>query len=195
VGAESVDVPSLTTPTMTLAAWRERGQPTVTADGLVLRPWRRDDVDTVVRAYADPSIQQWHVQSKTPDEAREWIARWPGRWDAGTGADWAVATGQDVVVARVGLRSVDLYEGEAEVTYWVLPESRGRHVASRSVDALTRWLFDAGLHRVALRHSTRNPWSCQVADQAGFAWEGTLRRSGRHADGWHDMHLHARVAP
>lgn len=31
------------------------------------------------------------------------------------------------------------------------------------------------------------------AAKLGFAVEGTLRGSGRHADGWHDMHLHARL--
>ena len=29
--------------------------------------------------------------------------------------------------------------------------------------------------------------------RAGFRAEGTKRSGARHADGWHDMHLHARV--
>ena len=33
----------------------------------------------------------------------------------------------------------------------------------------------------------------RVAAKAGFALEGTLRSAMRHPDGWHDMHLHARV--
>ena len=43
-------------------------------------------------------------------------------------------------------------------------------------------------------HSTANAASCRVAEKAGFAPEGVLRQSVRHLDGWHDMHLHARVA-
>ncbi len=43
-------------------------------------------------------------------------------------------------------------------------------------------------------HSTRNEASCKVALAAGFAPEGTLRESGKHVDGWYDMHLHARLA-
>jgi RimJ/RimL family protein N-acetyltransferase len=42
-------------------------------------------------------------------------------------------------------------------------------------------------------HSTANVASCQVAQYAGFAVEGTKRGEGRHVDGWHDMHLHARL--
>ncbi|RXR22361.1 N-acetyltransferase [Oerskovia turbata] len=45
-----------------------------------------------------------------------------------------------------------------------------------------------------LVHSTRNEASCKVALAAGFAPEGTLRESGKHVDGWYDMHLHARLA-
>lgn len=186
-------MPVSTSPAVRLADWRALAHPSITAGGLVLRPWRPDDVDVVVRAYQDPAIQRWHVQDKTPDEARAWIAGWPRRWEAGTGADWAVTDPADQVLGRIGLRTVDLFEGEAEVAYWVLPEHRGAGVAARAADALATWLAGVGVHRVALRHSTRNPWSCQVAERAGFAWEGTLRRAGRHADGVHDMHLHARV--
>lgn len=49
------------------------------------------------------------------------------------------------------------------------------------------------LHRLELAHSVRNPASCRVADKAGYRLEGTKRQEGRHADGWHDMHPHARL--
>lgn len=42
-------------------------------------------------------------------------------------------------------------------------------------------------------HSTLNPASCRVAEKAGFALEGTRREAALHADGHHDMHLHARI--
>ena len=34
----------------------------------------------------------------------------------------------------------------------------------------------------------------RVATRAGFRLEGTKRGDALHADGWHDMHLHARVS-
>jgi RimJ/RimL family protein N-acetyltransferase len=67
-------------------------------------------------------------------------------------------------------------------------------VAVRAVDVLMRWCFDElGLVRVRLEHSTLNQQSCRVATKAGFPLEGTQRASMRHADGWHDAHLHART--
>lgn len=187
-------MPTLTTAAVDLADWRGTGQPTVTGDGVRLRPWAPTDVEVLVRAYADPGIQRWHVQTMTSDEAARWIARWPARWQAGTGADWTVADADDdAVLGRIGFRTIDLHEGEAEVSYWVLPEARGRRVAGRALGALLPWAFGVGLHRIALRHSVDNDASCRVAERAGFALEGTMRQAGRHADGAHDMHLHARV--
>jgi [ribosomal protein S5]-alanine N-acetyltransferase len=39
-----------------------------------------------------------------------------------------------------------------------------------------------------------NQASCRVGAKAGYELEGIMRGALLHADGWHDMHLHARVA-
>jgi RimJ/RimL family protein N-acetyltransferase len=40
----------------------------------------------------------------------------------------------------------------------------------------------------------QNEISCRVAVRVGFPLEGTMRSALLHDDGWHDMHVHARVA-
>ncbi|GAA2886547.1 acetyltransferase [Actinoplanes cyaneus] len=106
-----------------------------------------------------------------------------------------VGVGDGTVAGQVGLRRVDLGEGLAAISYWVLPEFRGRRIAPRALAALTSWAFgQLGLHRLELSHSTANQASCRVAEQAGYRVEGVKRSEARHADGWHDMHLHARLA-
>ena len=98
------------------------------------------------------------------------------------------------MVGQISLRRLDLADGLAEVSYWVLPAARGRRVAPRALAAVAAWSFAAlGLHRVEALHSTANPASCLVAERAGFVAEGTRRRAARHTDGWHDMHAHARL--
>lgn len=162
-------------------------------DELTLRPWRSADAPAVVRAYQDLAIQQWHVRTMSSLEAEAWVASWPERWAAETGAGWAVCDDQGLL-ARMSLRTLELAEGVGEVAYWVLPEARGRGVAPRALRAMSTWLFaDVGLHRIELAHSTQNIGSCRVASKAGFVLEGTKRQQGLHLDGWHDMHLHARV--
>ncbi|MFI7162061.1 GNAT family protein [Rhodococcus erythropolis] len=59
---------------------------------------------------------------------------------------------------------------------------------------MSEWAFrEVGFHRLELEHSIHNPRSCRVATKAGFNEEGVRRGSARHADGWHDMHVHARL--
>jgi RimJ/RimL family protein N-acetyltransferase len=187
-------VPDLRTPVLGAGSFAGRPQPTIERDGLLLRPWRAEDAAVLVRAYADPAIRRWHVRSMDEAEARAWVRERQAMWAAETGGDWAVEDG-GTPAGRVALRKLDLREGCGEVGYWVLPEARGRGVASRALAALGDWLLgEGGLHRLELDHSVENRASCRVAENAGFAAEGVKRASVLHEDGWHDMHLHARLA-
>ncbi len=172
-------------------------QPTLIVDDeLLLRPWGSGDTAAVRAAFADAGIQRWHMRRvDTEEEAAEWIESWQGRWMAETDAAWAVAersTGE--AIGYVALRSVMLAAAQAQLSYWVLPPARGQGIATRAAGAVAHWGFDLGLHRIFLVHSLENKPSCGVAETIGFPVEGTMRDYMRHADGWHDMHLHARVA-
>jgi len=187
-------VPSLSSPVIAAGSFAARPQPGIRGDGLMLRPWEPTDRDVVVGAYADPEIQRWHCRSMSSAEAAAWIAAWPDRWRAETGAGWAVDDA-GAVTGQISLRRIRPADGLAEVSYWVLPAARGRGTAARALAALAAWSFGtAGLHRLEVNHSTANPASCRVAERAGFAAEGVKRGEALHADGWHDMHLHARLA-
>lgn len=188
-------MPVLTEPALPEGSLRALPQPVLPADRVVLRPWRHADAPSVTAAFACPDIQRWHVRRiDSADEAHAWIDSWPLRWHAESDASWAVVDGDDRVLGQVGLRTVDLLEGSARVSYWVLPESRGAGIATAAVHTMTAWVFhDLRLHRLYLDHSTANHASCRVATKAGFAAEGTLRGAGLHTDGWHDMHLHSRL--
>lgn len=186
-------MPSLTTPALPAGSLASLRQSEVAGDGVMLRAWRESDRGAVVAGFADPAIQRWHCRSMDDDEALAWIARWPRHWSEETGASWAVVD-DGVVAGQIGLRRMDLGEGLAAISYWVLPAARGRRVAPRALEALSGWAFGTlGLHRLELSHSTANPASCQVAQRCGFLLEGTKRAEARHVDGWHDMHAHARL--
>jgi [ribosomal protein S5]-alanine N-acetyltransferase len=160
----------------------------------VLRPWRPADAPAVAAAYRDPEIRRWHFRSMDEHEARVWIEEWSKRWREESGCGWAAAS-DNGVLGQISLRTVNLDEGVAEISYWVLPEARGRQIAQQALVAVTTWAFDVlGLHRIEVIHSTQNPASCRVAERAGYIAEGVKRSEALHADGWHDMHLHARIA-
>ena len=187
-------MPRLADPVLTPGVMSAREQPTLSRDGLILRPFNAGDVPVLVGAYLEPSIQQWHVASLTDFEAEEWIASRHEQWRDEALVNWAV-TVDSTVVGRIGLKSIDLDQGIAEITYWVLAEHRRNGYARRAVAVVTDWAFDdLGLHRIELTHSTQKTPSCKVAESSGYQLEGTMRLAGRHSDGWHDMHLHARIA-
>jgi len=190
-------MPGLFTPALPADVLSRRRQPTLAADGLRLRPWQPRDAEAVLHAFAEADIQRWHLRRiDTQAEAVEWIENWPARWQANTDASWAVTRPEDdSVLGCASLRTLLPFAATAQVSYWTIPAARRQGVAARATRAVTAWGFvGLGLHRVYLIHSVANAASCPVAGRAGFQFEGTLRGYLMHADGWHDVHLHARLA-
>jgi len=182
-------------PALTPSVFFAGDQPVLRGDGLVLRPWRRPDWPMLVRAYQDPDIQRWHVRTLREQEARSWAATRAREWRERAAVDWAVTDESDAVLGRLGIRRLELEKGLGEVAYWILPDARGGHVTARALELVCAWAFGRqGMHRLELAHSVRNEASCRVARRAGFVLEGVKRAELWHADGWHDMHLHARLA-
>ncbi|MER6026781.1 GNAT family N-acetyltransferase [Streptomyces sp. NPDC001851] len=190
-------MPYLTSPVVPAGTLARMSQPALpTGDGLLLRPWRAADAPAVYAAFQDPLMHQWHIRAAdSEEEVADWITRWRNCWQGERQAHWAVVdadTGE--LLGRVALREIVLGDGCAEVAYWTVARARGRGVAVRATTALSRWAFEEiGFHRLELSHATTNEASCRVAVKTGFALEGTRRSALLHADGWHDMHLHARV--
>lgn len=195
---DDVGVPRLVDPSMAPGLFSGSEQPELTVwPDVVLRPWRLDDAGAVFDAFADPDIQRWHVRRvDSLEEAADWITVRQQGWAAETDLNWAVADkSAGTLLGRMTLGGVDLGDGSAGLAYWMVPAGRGQGLCAQAAQALCRWAFDtAGFHRIGLEHSTANGASCRVAVKAGFLAEGIRRSSALHADGWHDMHVHARLA-
>lgn len=192
-----VVVPSLFRPAIAAGSLSQSTQPTIAVGGIaLLRPWVLDDAAAAVEAFDDPAIRRWHVgRADSIDEARDLIAHWQSGWPNEAEANWAlVDANTDGLLGRVALKGLELLDASAEVAYWMCPASRGWGLCTRAVAALSEWAFrEAGFHRLELEHSTQNLPSCRVAIKAGFREEGIRRSAALHADGWHDMHVHARL--
>ncbi|MEU2286884.1 GNAT family N-acetyltransferase [Streptomyces sp. NPDC013178] len=190
-------MPYLTRPVLPAGSLSRAPQPVLAAgDDLVLRPWRAEDAPAVHAAFQDPLMHQWHTRAAdSEEEVAGWIEEWRAAWGEERNAQWAVADAEsDAVLGRVALREIVLGDGVAEVAYWTTAAARGRGVAARATTALAHWALDEiGFHRLELLHAVANDASCRVATKTGFALEGTKRSALLHPDGWHDMHLHARV--
>lgn len=173
--------------------------------GVRLRRWRADDegdLAAVLAGVDDAEFRRWNTPL-TAIEGRAGAERYLRRrvetWAKGEAASFCV-TDEDsgAPLGQVGLQSINWALSRASVGYWVLPEARGRGVATRALDAMARWaVTDVGLHRLELGHAVGHGASCTVAERCGFRYEGTTRGSmfeaGRY-DAFRDAHLHARLA-
>ena len=155
-----------------------------TAPGLVLRPWTEQDVPAMVAAYRDPAMRQWLRRTvSTADDARRIIDARRAEAVAGTGFSFAVALAElgeepGQLAGSVSLKGLGQGAVTGEVGYWVTASARGRGIAARAVDAVSRWAFglprERPLERLELLHGVGNLASCRVADKADFAFSALL---------------------
>ncbi|MFE2722338.1 GNAT family N-acetyltransferase [Kitasatospora sp. NPDC059327] len=181
------------------------------AAGLLLRPFRDEDAAALVEIYRDETLRHF---TRTPVTDLAEAARWldvqrRGRAEGvrygfavlepqvgTTGAD-PTRDGPATLVANVVLKRGEPGAPAAEVGYWTAAAARGRGVAPRALEALTRWAFAAfaadGLVRLDLLHQVDNAASCRVAEKAGYRFRSVLRAVPPEYP--LDGHLHSRSAP
>lgn len=153
------------------------------SDGeVLLRPWDEQDFDVVLAAGLDRLISQYRYSlPRTAESARTWITATRTERLAGTRLELAI-TERGAPVGSVAL--AEIAHGNAMVRYWLLPEGRGRGLASRAVRLLAGWAFwTLGLGRLAAFTELDNEASGGVLDRCGFVVEGRLRRHITSHDG------------
>ena len=138
---------------------------------IALRPFAEADVPAITAACQDPEIPRW-TSVPSPygeDEARSFVA------DPGDHRAFAVVDAEtDALLGSVGFWLED--HDRAGFGYWTSKEARGRGVATRALQLLTRWAArEHDLARLQLMVEPANAASIRVAEKAGFQREGLLR--------------------
>ncbi|WP_406210900.1 GNAT family N-acetyltransferase [Kitasatospora sp. NBC_01560] len=172
------------------------------AEGLLLRPFRAEDAPALIEIYRDATLRRFTRTAVTgPEEAAHWLAVQEQGWATGERYSFAVleprGPGPAELVANVVLKRPSPAGASAEVGYWTAAPARGRGVAPRALEALTRWAFEAfgadGPVRLELLHQVDNAASCRVAEKAGYRFEAVL--SALPPEYPLDGHLHLRSRP
>ncbi|MFC9467029.1 GNAT family N-acetyltransferase [Streptomyces coelicoflavus] len=172
--------------------------------GLRLRAWDAgSDADAELwrRGHLDPDFRRWNTPLKLWTDlagAREALRARARDAADGRSVTFRVTDESGTTLGEIGLGEISRQLKTARVGYWVLPEARGRGVATRALLLASRWACaELGLHRLELGHAVGHDASCRVAERSGYRAEGTLREAmfeaGRH-DAFRDVHLHARLA-
>ncbi len=109
--------------------------------------------------------------------------------------DRAPDGGEGELIGACGLHRIDWTLRRFEIGYWRRTGNAGRGIATEAARALARMAFDRlRARRVEVRMDNRNAASRQVAERAGFAFEGVLRCDALHVDGEsRDTRVHSRV--
>jgi RimJ/RimL family protein N-acetyltransferase len=168
----------------------ERPVPPLHDDVIRLEPLTQADHADLLALIGDDDVQAFTLVPTGADAefVRGWIKRYEAGWDDGTCAGFSARDAQDgAFLAFASLVQLDLDKRQGEIGYAVAPAARGRGVAGRAVELLTRWGFDElGLIRLELDIDVRNPASGRVAERAGYRLEGVRRslyfKEGRRAD-------------
>jgi len=129
---------------------------------------------------ADEETARFTYIPTTPDTAflETWLGRYEDGWtgDETTRAGFAIRDADGGAIGFAAFVRLDLDQAQGELGYVVAPAGRGRGVATRAVELLTRWGFEElGLERIELRIDPRNAGSERVAERAGYRKEGVLR--------------------
>ena len=148
-----------------------------TEPGLTLRPWRAEDLPSLVAAHRDRMMQRF-LDNRVADveEARAWLAVQEAGWADGTRCSFAViddAKGDAGPIGYVTVKRLGIGATSAEIGYWTATEARGRGIAPAAVSAVAEWALQQ-VPRLQLLHSVDNHASCRVAEKSGFAFDAHL---------------------
>lgn len=175
-----------------VSAWRDVR---LEGEGFVLRPWRPEDLDALVR-HADDA----RVSRGTRD-------RFPYPYTRKDGEDFLagrVVDLSDPVLAieiggeacgGIGARpGADERRHGAELGYWLGHAHWGQGLMTRVVATYAPWVMDQlSLLRLYATVLDINPASARVLLKNGFSEEGVMRGAVMKHDGLHDLRMFGRL--
>lgn len=142
----------------------------------VLRPWRTDDLASLVRHANDEAVSRClrdrFPYPYTEDDGRAWLDFAAG----GHEPSWAIEVG-GAAAGGIGLRpGEDVYRHSAELGYWLGSTYWNRGIMTAAVGRFVEQAMTAlWLHRVFAHAYANNPASARVLEKCGFEREGVLR--------------------
>lgn len=146
-------------------------------DGVIrLREFGAGDAPAVARACADPVIARFIPRMPVPytiQDAETYVAHSLDDRDLNLAIS---PSNGDELLGAIGLTIFEGDRGAADTGYWIVPEHRGKGVATRALRVFSRWAIrELGLARLQLETLADNAASQTVALRAGFTREAVLR--------------------
>ena len=169
------------------------------AGGIVLRPYRIDDAETVHNAVIANlehlrEYMHWAVPDYSLDHAREFIAASMKAAEDKQSLGFGIFTGPQLI-GSIGFVNFDHAACRTEIGYWIDKDHEGQGIISRSCDSLIDYAFEElKMNRIEIRCSTENVRSAAIPLRFGFTLEGTLRQSEMRNGRLHDFAIYGLLA-
>jgi RimJ/RimL family protein N-acetyltransferase len=146
------------------------------SDGVVLlRPSDERDLDAIAAGMADPDVVRW--LSPEPGSAGEVLSLNRERAAAGS-PTFSICALDDRCLGLAWLNRDAADPAVGSVGYWLLPEARGRGLATRAVGLVVAWAREPGaIRRLRLVTAAGTLPSRAVANRAGFREAERRRRT------------------
>lgn len=142
--------------------------PTLQSDRLRLRALQEADFETYRRFYADGEASHFYGGPLRPDEAWKRLAQHVGHWALRGYGLWAVEElASGTMLGGCGLAWPGGWP-RPELTWWFLPEARGRGYATEASGAVIDWaIWVAGWASVETHMDDRNEAARRLAVRLG----------------------------
>ncbi len=169
---------------------------TLTAPGLLLRPWRSGDEEALVKFAGERAIwmnmRDLFPHPYTRAHADGWIAL--NRARTGPVRHFAI----EVDGLAIGSCGFDALDDErritAEIGYWLARPYWGKGLATAALGRVTQYAFERfPLERLQAHVYDWNPASARVLEKCGYTLEGRLRRTVIKDDRVGDALVYARL--
>jgi RimJ/RimL family protein N-acetyltransferase len=153
----------------------------VTTPRLLLRPLAADDLDHLVRLFADPAVMRFlsptgalRSRAETEEAHRKLLDHWQ---EYGYGVWSVVEQASGAFAGRCGLRHLPELQA-VEILWTLFPEFWGQGYATEAARACLRYGFETMLERVISFTWTINERSRRVMEKLGMRYEKTAPYAG-----------------
>jgi aminoglycoside 6'-N-acetyltransferase len=152
--------------------------PTLTGDGVVLRPAGERDVDPLVAILAEPAVSRWWGKRDADWVRRELVHDGPG---------WVIVSDDAVVGWLAYWEETDPDYRHVALDIFLTTSLHGRGVARQALRLAIRHFIERGHHRFTIDPAVDNRRAIRAYEALGFSPVGVMRRYERGPGGsWHD---------
>ena len=161
---------------------------------LLLRKPKIDDAPQVFEYAADPEVARYTLWPPHKNEA--FTRGFLKFFTAPAVLSWALLLKENQqLIGMAVFHSLDKHHAKAEISFNLARKVWGQGIAFEVGHLLLDFAFQSlKLNRIEATCMPENLGSKRVLQKLGLRYEGTMRKSHRRYDGFHDMELHAVLA-